>query len=155
MCSPAILPMLSIASAVTGFIGANSAANTAQKQIQDGYAIQAEGFNAQREDIQDSAETDISDRVREAQVERGRLRVASGESGLSGSRRLANDVQFRAGTDISRIQKNAEKRTKQSKRSQAGARHQAKTNALQIKRPSLIGAGLQIGGAIDKYKNPV
>ena len=155
MCSPAALPILTGIGAITSFIGQSAAAKAQDKQIQAGYALQSEAFAAQRQEIQDTAETEISDRVRQAQIERGQLRVAQGESGLTGAshNRLERDVQFQAGADISRIQKNAENRTKASKREQAGARHRAKTNALQIRRPSIIGTGLQIAGAGVDYHN--
>ena len=150
MCSIAMA--LPIAGAAFSFIGQSAAAKAADKQSQAGLALQNEAFGAQREEITDVAETEISDRVRQAQIERGQLRTAQGESGLTGSGRLDKDISFQAGTDISRIQKNTERRIKDTKRQQGSARHRAVTDSLKVSRPSLIGTGLQIAGAVETHR---
>lgn len=150
MCSIALaLPALT---GIVGFIGQSQAANAQEGQIVRGQHLQNEAFAAQRTDITDAAETEISDRVRQAKIEKGRLRVAQGESGLAGVTfaRLQRDVDFQSGTDISRIQTSTRKRIEQSKREQGASDHRSRSNALQINRPSLIGTGLQIAGGTNK-----
>ncbi len=146
MCNPAMI--VPIAGAAFSFIGQSAAAKSADKQIQAGYGLQADAFDAQRKEIKATAQTEISDRVRQAQIERGVLRTQQGESGLTGTGRLDRDISFQSGTDITRIETNASNRTKNANRQQAGAHHRSTTDALKISRPSLLGTGLQIAGAV-------
>jgi hypothetical protein len=90
----------------------------------------------------------MSVRAREAMIEQARLRVIGGESGLSGGSndRIENESQFNLGTDIASLESN--RRNALNQLYQEGKSLQAGNEAQirQVRRPSLIGTGLQIAG---------
>lgn len=101
----------------------------------------------QAEEINASAEQEIGKRVRQARAERARMRVAAGEAGVSGRSvtEMLQNNKLKEELDSSTIRKQAgfEQRGSQSRASMASSR---------IKSPNLALAGLQIGGAVQDYR---
>jgi hypothetical protein len=98
------------------------------------------------------ASDEVSLRVRQALVERSRLRVAANESGIRGNtvNRLENNVDAQAGWDLSRMETNRASRIKQSNLSNRGRQAGYRSERNQIQRGSPVIAGLQI--ASNSYK---
>lgn len=163
MCEPISLTALGItagelaaASLAVGVLSAGASfaqqadqASKTDKAAKENYAQQSEALKVQYEQTQKQATDDMSERAREAMIERARLRVIGGESGLSGGSndRIENESQFNLGTDIASIESNRQNSMRQLKEEGKSLRAGSQSQINQIKRPSLIGTGLQIAGS--------
>lgn len=154
MCSPVIA--LGVASQAFNYIGQSQAAKAQESSIKRGYQMQLDSFAAQRAEINDASEAEMSERVIEAQRERGRLRVASGESGLSGTSfdNLEQDLEMQTSQDLMTIERNNRNQIKQNLRDAEAAKSRAQNNAISIDRASLVGTGLSIAGTIKGGQKP-
>lgn len=141
--------LVGVASSVAGFVQQGQQAKAQQKSVEANYAQQTETLKLQYDQAQKQSTDEMSQRAREAMIEQARLRVIGGESGLSGGSndRIENESQFNLGTDIASIESNRRNYMKQlgEEGKSLGAGNQSQIN--QIKRPSLIGTGLQIAGS--------
>jgi hypothetical protein len=131
------------------FSGAQEVEDNYAAIEQNHYAQQAQILEQQKQ-ITAQATDKMTERAKEAMVERGRLRAIQGESGLSGntSDRILRESYFNEGQDIASIESNRKNSIKQSKLEAEGLRAQNQSRINSIKRPSLIGTGLQIGTAL-------
>lgn len=147
MCEPTTV--LTIASTAFSFVQQAQQASQNDAAIEAAYNNSLIGYAQQQKQINAAATDEMSDRAREALIERGRLRVAAAESGVTGNStdQLERQSLFDEGFDMARIEgnrKNAQAQAYQdAKAGQAGAQ----SRVASVKRPSLIGAGLQIAGA--------
>lgn len=146
MCDPV---SIAVASAGFQFVtqmqqadAAESSARAANQANMDAYATQQKQINA-------AATDEMSDRAREAMIQRGKLRVLAAESGLTGASQLQQErqSQFDEGFDLSRIEGNRKNAQNQSYLDAQAGRAQNQSRINSIKQPSLVGAGLQIAGA--------
>lgn len=154
MCEPTSVAMgvglaLSAASAAVGYQETKKNAQIQEDQIKQGYELQSQQLMDRYDQINGNASDQISDRAREARVELARLKVLGAESGIAGNSQaqIERESQFLAGSDMATIEANRSNALKQ-------AQMEGKANALDtaaryssIKRPSLIGSGLQIADA--------
>lgn len=135
MAPAAILIPVALAAAGTAVevIGQIQTANAANAAIKAQQKIQAEQINQQ-------TAQEVTDRLREARRDMGRIMVAAGESGLSldsGSvKALENDAAMQASLSNETSLANRESRLDASV---------ADANAKMVAKPTLLGAGLQIG----------
>lgn len=109
---------------------------------------QADAINAQLEQVQqanrEAASAEMFDRQRAARREQARIRVAAGEAGLglnSGSiGQMLMDSAMQADLAHQRSIANRESRD-------LAAQSEAESMMSQVQKPTLLGAGLQIGSA--------
>lgn len=136
MCLPmaiAIPVALAAAGTAVSVVGQIQSANAANA------AIKAQE-KVQEKQIDDQTAQEITDRLRQARRDMGRIMVAAGESGLSldsGSvKALESDAAMQASLSNETSLANRESR-KEAARTAA--------NAEMVSKPTLLGAGLQIG----------
>lgn len=136
MCLPAAIAIpLAIATATTAVsvVGQIQSANKAAA------AIQAQHDAKQHEiDLQTSQQ--INDRLRQARREQGRILVASGEAGLNTASPVVQGLLSDAA-----MQATLSNQTSLANREARKRAVTAEANALMPSKPTLLGAGLQIG----------
>ena len=136
MCLPLALAIpvaLAAAGTAAGVIGQIQTANAENAAIKASY-------NTQAKQIDNQATQAIDDRLRQARRDMGRIMVAAGESGLSldsGSvKALESDAAMQASLDNETSIANRESRKEAAR---------ADANSKMVTKPTLLGAGLQIG----------
>lgn len=153
MCEPTTIALASmaigVASAGAGFIQQGQQAKAANRSVKENYAQQTAAMKTQYDQTNKQAADEMSVRAREAMIETARLRVLGGESGLAGGSndRIENESQFNRGTDIASIESNRRNVLTQLYQEGRAIRTGEQNRINSIKRPSLIGTGLQIAGA--------
>ncbi|OAM52926.1 hypothetical protein A7981_05695 [Methylovorus sp. MM2] len=155
MCDPASAMLaLSIGTTALSFIDQANQADAATDSIKDSYELQAKQVQEQQKQINANAQDDMSQRAREATIERGRLKAIQGESGLIGNTadRIMNESYFNEESDIASIESNRVNSIKQSSLEAQGLTARTQSELNSIKRPSALSAGLQIGTAVAGYK---
>jgi hypothetical protein len=135
MCLPVALAIpiaLAAATTAVGVIGQIQSANAANA------AIKAQ-YKAKEHQVDQAAAQEISDRLRQARRDAGRIMVAAGESGLSlgsgGVEGLLTDAAMQASLSNETSLANRESRLE-------AARTEA--NSAMVNKPTLLGAGIQI-----------
>lgn len=105
--------------------------------------------NEQQRQINAKSADEMYDRARQALIDRGRLRAASGESGVMGNSldRITNEQYFVYGSDIASIEANRSNAINQSQLEKQGIRANIQGRINTTERPSKLGTGLQIAGA--------
>lgn len=153
MCDPVIA--LSVVSTVVGFIGQQQQASAQHDAIQADYNNKQATLNQQAQQTNAAATADMSERSRQAMIERGRLQVIGAESGLGTGNldRTTQQSEFNQGFDIATIEGNRKNAIAQNTLDSTGAYAQAQSRSNAVRQPSLIGAGLQIAGAGADYMN--
>lgn len=156
MCIP-VIPLIglaiSAASAVMAYQQGQKQTKAAEASARNAAELNNQAYAQQAQQINQQASDAMSDRAREAMIERGRLRVISAESGVgdgSGSQdQLTRQSYFDEGYDMSRIESNRSAKQDQAQLDARGgqAATQSRLNAIEASKPSLIGTGLQIAGA--------
>ena len=153
MCDPVTIGVASLAistaTAGIGFMQQSQQASVRDKAIKANYSQQMDTFKVQQAQVNKQATDEMSVRAREAMIETARLRVLGGESGLAGGSndRIENESQFNLGTDIASIESNRRNSLNQLHQEGKAIRASGQGQINTIKRPSLIGTGLQIAGA--------
>lgn len=152
MCSPMLA--ITAASAVMGYVQQSQMASAQTSAINASVQAQNDATARQYQQTQEQAAQDVSERAKEAMVERARLRVFAGESGLSGASvdRLGNISRMNEGTDLTTIESNRKNTLEQLHLEARGASAKAQSSLNSITQPNLIGSGLQIAGAYVKDK---
>lgn len=141
MCDPV---SASIALAVVSTVGAVGQVITANKTAK----AQERAIRAQHERVaeenRDAASAEMFDQMRAARREQARVRTAAGEAGLGLNGGSIEGLLFDSAMQMelqgSRTLANLESR-------QAAADAEAESMLSQIQKPTLLGAGLQIGSA--------
>lgn len=157
MCDPLTIAASAAAVAATG----GAVASYVQGQNQISAANDAARYNAelqnqqlqeQRSQISKQSANDMTERAKQAQIEQGRLRVITGESGALGftQDRLLMDSEFQEGTDIATIEANRTAALKQTDFNALANYNQnvSSINQARNRAPTLLGTGLQIGGGL-------
>jgi hypothetical protein len=160
MCTGAeLLLATTAASSALSYIGGQQQLKATQQAATDNYTAQMEQNKVRQEEINKQSANDSSERARQAQIERGKMRVITGESGALGvsADRIINDSLFNEGMDISTIESNRESAIKQTNAdaNSLRAQNQSVINTAASKAPTLLGTGLQIGGAYGTYKGGI
>lgn len=136
MCLPATPLILGLAAAGTAAVSTIAQIQSAKATNK---AIRAQ-HDARQEEIDDAAAAQINERLRQARREQGRIMVAAGESGINTSSPVIDalmlDAQQQAGLANQNTMANRESRKKATT---------AEANAAMVSKPTLLGAGLQIG----------
>jgi hypothetical protein len=151
MCEATLI--VAVAGTVLSAVQQQQQAKAATESGVRTYANSLETYAERQRQINDKAEEDMSDRAREAMVERGRLRVIAGESGISGNSgdQLERQSYFDEGFDVSRIEGQRKDDIQQSYLDAKGGQAGAQSRLNSIKQPSFIGSCLLI--AVDYYKS--
>lgn len=122
-----------------------------QKAAYDNQVLQNQQLEEQRSQIAKQAANDESERYRAAQIEEGKLRVITGESGALGlsADNLLMDSKFQLGSDISTIEANKISSMKQTDFTGMSNYNQntSTVNQASTRAPTLLGTGLQIAGS--------
>lgn len=122
------------------------------KAAYDNQVAQNQQIEAQRAEIAKQAANDETERMRAAQIEEGKLRVITGESGALGlsTENLLEDSKFQEGSDISTIESNKISSMKQTDLSAYSnyVNNTSQVNQAASRAPTLLGTGLQIGGGV-------
>jgi hypothetical protein len=134
MCDPITIAIgVAVATAAVSTVGQIQSANAANKAIQKQHDVAAK-------QIDQASTAEISERLRQARREQGRIMVAAGESGLnteSGAvEALLGDAAMQATLANERSLANHESRREANT---------ANANAQMVSKPTTLGAGLQIG----------
>lgn len=152
MCEPTTIAIAALAigtaSAGMSYMQQSQQASAQRKATEENYAQQMKALQLQYDQTNKQTADEMSVRAREAMIESARLRAISGESGLAGisNDRIQNESQFNLGTDIASIESNRQATLKQLHQEGKSIRAGNQSQINQIKRPSLIGTGLQIAG---------
>ena len=116
--------------------------------------LQNQQIKEQQVQLMNKATNDETERMRAAQMEQGKLRVISGESGALGltQDKLLQDSNFQEGSDIATIEANKNTELKQTSINSLANYNQntSAVNSAYNKAPTLLGTGLQIGGGLAK-----
>ena len=153
MCEPTTLLMMSLAisaaSAGMSYVQGEKNADTQTENLQRAQDQQIGQLNLQQHQADQQAGEQMSDRALEALKETGRLTTIAGESGGGGASngRIVNEAGFNATHDIATIEANRLNGGAQRNMDAQGVRSSTQSALNSIQRPSLIGTGLQIGGA--------
>lgn len=140
---------MSAATAGLSYFEGQQAADDQAEALQQGAALMNEQTREQYRQVNAQASDEMSARALQARQERARLRVVAGESGIGGNLvdRALNQSLFNEGTDIATLENNRANTAAQLHEEAKGRTANAQSQMNSIKRPSLIGTGLQIGGA--------
>lgn len=140
---------VAVVSAGVQYYQTQQTAKKAEESARQSQALSMEAYGQQQQQIQAQATDSMSDRAREAMIERGRLRVVNGESGLTGNSSDQQERQsyFNEATDMARIEGNRGAQQNQAALGAKGVTAQTNSRLNNIKQPSLIGTGLQIAGS--------
>lgn len=123
------------------------AANTQADNAREQLARDTEALNARAEEERQAAQGQMSERHRQAIIERGRIRAAAGESGLYDNGRIEAESFFNEGMDIASIVNNNQTTQKQIARGKEAAYGNAQSILNQSRGPNPFAAGLQVAGA--------
>lgn len=147
MCEPTTI--IAIGSAIVSYAMADDAADKAEDSAVAAHYANMESYQLQQKQIDANAADQMSDRGREALIERGRLRVMAAESGLQGNStdQIERQSRFDEGFDMARIEGNRKNSQQQAYADAKAGRAGSQSRINSIKHPSLIGTGLQIAGA--------
>lgn len=159
------MPVLAVGQAILGVVSGFAQMGMAKKQAsaqiqaaQEQLKYQYKEISRQQEQVNETAQSQISDRVRAANAELGTMRVSALERGVGGSTVMAfaRTIGFLEGVDISRIDKNrqanieAGELSKQAARAGYNSTVDIARNQAQVSTISatlgMVGSGLQIAG---------
>jgi alpha-glucosidase (family GH31 glycosyl hydrolase) len=140
---------LAIASAAASTMQTMSTAKKAQKSEDQNFINASKTANLANEETDRKAIEEKSARTKEGMLERSRLAVLQGESGLTGNSfdRTETESMFNLGTDIASIESNRDSKAKQQHLQSKGLLAKSKSRRNAITKPDFIGAGLSIAGA--------
>lgn len=153
MCEPTTLMAVSLAISAGGAFLGYQGQNKAAQQQADAINKSAELQNIQTAQVYDQQNQQAMEESSQRHIqwlqELGRLRTAGAESGLMGvtDTRLENEAAVTAERDLATIEANRLKGSQQTASTSVAQHRQAQADTASIRRPSLLGTGLQIAGA--------
>ena len=137
MCEPVtIMTTLAVASTAASIVGQVQSAKRQEAAIRDQLAVSVDEVN-------DKATAEVNDRQRAARREQARIKVAAGQAGLQlgGSiEMLLKDSLMQGGLAEERLNDNREAELR-------NVRTEANSMLSRVERPTMLGAGLQLGTA--------
>lgn len=153
MCNPLAIAALQIGQAILGHRQQANAAKAQDQAIRQSAEMQNIQTAHQYAEQNQATMEQTSQRHTEWLRDLGRLRAVGAESGLFGStqQRLEDEATNAASYDIATLEANRFKASQQVASGAKAQNMQANAHLKSIKRPSLIGTGLQIGGAVAEY----
>lgn len=144
--------VIAAASAAVAYDSGQRQLYATTKAAYDNQVIQNQQLEEQRLQIGKQAANDETERMRAAQLEEGKLRVITGESGALGlsADKLLQDSKFQLGSDISTIESNKISSMKQTDLTGYAnyANSVSTVNQAASRAPTLLGTGLQIGAGV-------
>ena len=154
-----LLAIASAATAATTYVSGQQTAQATANAASENYNAQLQQNAVRQEEINKQSANDSTERARQAEIERGRMRVVAGESGALGASqdRLINDSLFQEGMDVATIESNRQSSIKQTNvdANSLRAQNQSTANLAYAKAPTLLGTGLQIGAAYGRYQGGI
>ena len=143
MCNVAFVQM---ATAVMGTIGQRQQRKATEQSANAARDDAFAGLNAQQLQINAQASDQATDRSRQAAMQAGTLTAIFADSGLSGASqdRIAAVAAGSASRDIDTIERNRQNKITQTNTEGNAIAARAASTINAVKRPSYLGAGLQI-----------
>lgn len=156
MCLAAVPTALAIAGHALNYFQASSAAQAQQDAIEAAYSAQTQQLADRYEQINQNATDQVSERSREARAELARIRVAGAESGLGGvsQQRIEGESEMLRGMDIASIEGNRKNALKAAQYGGQTAQLEGNARLAAVRKPSLVGTGLQIAGSVIEKQKP-
>lgn len=153
MCNPAALLAIKTVQTLIQYEEDRSAANKQADSVKTAYKDSDAQAQERYKQINADAAEKQSERARQARIERSRIAVAAGESGLAGfnAARLEGEAEGAYGRDATRIESDRVAHERASTLEVQGIRNRAQSDLNRIKYPSLVQSGLQIAGAYMQY----
>lgn len=152
MCDPTTAMLaISVASAGMSYIEGQQNISNQAEATNNATRLGYQQENERLTQVNEQSALDKTERIKQGMLERAKASTIAGESGALGlsSDRLILDSFMQEGTDIASLEKNrlnAEKQSSYSKRQIEMNGNNANTKASSSA-PTLLGTGLQIGGA--------
>lgn len=157
MCEPTTIMLgISAASSAMAYVGGQQNAAATASAARDNLNRQAVVQTEQQTQLNAQATDKKTQAQRQAEIAQGRLAAVSGESGVAlNGDILLRDSEMAKATDIATIEANRVASIKQSKNDMGALETNADNITMDAynKAPTLIGTGLQIGGAYADYKS--
>ena len=140
---------VSAVSAISQYQDGKNAAAAQQQMIEDGLAKDRAATARQYEEINRVSQDDSAHRHTEFLIDSARLKAIGAESGLAGATqdRVEQEAENTANTDLATIESNRQRQAEQAHSQGLAKATQASIQLSGIRRPSAMGAGLQIVGA--------
>ena len=139
-------------SAASAFVQASATTRASNQQAdytRSAYAANDAAAQLQQVQIGEQSSAQMSERARQAMVERGHLRAIAAESGTEGNniQRLGVGIDQAEGQDLATLEANRTNSIQQVQRSKEAGQRSAANSIAALPEPSLLGAGLQIAGS--------
>lgn len=150
MCYPALIGLaISAVSAGVSYSEGNKSAKRQEQAMQSSAEMENIQTSQLYEQQNQAAMDESSQRHIEWLRELGRMKTAGAETGLMGAteNRLERESEATAQRDIATIEANRLKSGQQAGSQAVAGNRRIKADMAGIKRPSLVGTGLQIAGA--------
>lgn len=149
---------LSAASGLAQYSAQNQAYGANRSAAINAYNAQLNALSLEQGQIDRQSSQEMSDRAKQAQAAMARLRVAAGESGISGVSvdAASNEISLNEGQDMATLENNRRARANQLNMQAQGMYAQTQSQINAVRPGSLIGMGLQIGaGSLSSFtKSP-
>lgn len=149
MCGPAAAMVgIAVVQGISSYRSDKKAARRMNDAIGADEAANREALAEQARQENEKALDDMSERAREAALERGRLEAIAADSGVTGNdhARLMRQSRFNEGFDITSIDANRDRAQAQIERGVMANTTAADRDRAAVRRPSALAAGLQIAG---------
>lgn len=151
MCDPISLAVASVAvsaaSSVSGYVGQRQAAKAQEMAAQDAYIANQAALDVQQQQTNEQASQKMSERVRQAMIERGRLRALAAEGmGGQSTARLEGEIDLATATDMAVIERNRSMNEAQAQLQKRGMRAQSQGAINASQRPSPLGLAIDLAG---------
>lgn len=152
MCEPTTIAYaalaLTAASGVANYVQQDRAAKTQKAMLEEGSRQERIGTQIQYEQLNQVAQEDMSQRFKEHLIDASRLQAIAAESALQGATqdRISQEEANNAAQDMATIEANRQRQGEQVHSQAVAKQMQASSQMTSIRRPSALGAGLQIGG---------
>lgn len=163
MCDPATaMFVVAATAAATTYIQYEDQKDAAKKQtrmLEDSLEKDRANTSVQYEQIQESAKDDQAQLHTQMLIDKARLRAINAESGLAGATqdRTALELENNASADMATLEQNRERKVVNAASQSQARGTQASIQLSGIRKPSSLGAGLQIVGygaqGYASYKN--
>lgn len=153
MCGPAAIAAASFAfsavSTIAQYEDQKAAAKAQADMINHGNQLEQAALSRQYEEIQAVSKDDQAQRYKDYLVESARLKTIGAESGLYGATqdRVEQESQNNATTDMATIEANRQRQVESAHTGGVSRANQASVQLAGIRKPSALGAGLQIAGS--------
>lgn len=150
MCSlPLAALSISVAQGAASYFDGVASSKRQQNAIDDASAKERAATQRQYQQIQESSMDQQAQRHTEYLIDSARLRALGGESGLQGATqdRIEMEAENNAASDMATLESNRRNASENASSQALGRATQANIQSAGIRRPSSLGAGLQIAGA--------